>query len=123
MKLTKKYFIYLLRWQLSTPILAVVMSVMTNMNKWSASIIANLIGGLVFFWVDMLIFKKSYKEPLWEIKENVECIDCHNIGEGYRIVLWGKYDRSNVSNPEYRCKTCSQKKMNKIKKDKKNNIK
>ena len=56
--ITKKYFIYLIRWQLSTPIIAVVISAFSNLNPWVATIIANLIGGLMFFWVDRTIFKQ-----------------------------------------------------------------
>ena len=57
MKLLKKYFLYLVRWQLSTPILAIVLKLLSNMSTLSATIIANLIGGLIFFWVDKKIFK------------------------------------------------------------------
>ena len=53
--MTKRYLTYLLRWQLSTPILAAVMllpfGVLVN------TILANVIGGLVFYWVDRWIFK------------------------------------------------------------------
>ena len=111
MKLLKKYTLYLIRWQLSTPILAVVLKLLSDMNTLTATIIANLIGGLIFFWVDKIIFKKKSDVPLWEIQENVECHDCHNKGRGYRIVEWGKYDRSQDSNPQYRCKDCSINKM------------
>ena len=56
--ITKKYFIYLIRWQLSTPIIAVVISAFSNLNPWVATIIANLIGGLMFFCLDRTIFKQ-----------------------------------------------------------------
>ena len=55
--ITKKYLLYLIRWQLSTPIIAVVLSVLSKMNPWVATIIANFIGGLLFFWIDRIIFK------------------------------------------------------------------
>lgn len=111
MKLVKRYILYLIRWQLSTPILAVVLSLLSGMNTWAATIIANLIGGLIFFWVDKLIFKKKTDLPLWEIEEEVECVDCHKKTRGYRIVEWGNYDRSNDKNPQFRCQECSLKKM------------
>lgn len=114
MKLFKRYFLYLLRWQLSTPILAIVLKLLSNMSTLSATIIANFIGGLIFFWVDNLIFKKKSDIPLWEIKDNVECYDCHKKNTGYRIVQWGKYDKSEDSNPQYRCKKCSIKKMESV---------
>ena len=116
MKLLKKYSLYLIRWQLSTPILAIVLKLLSNMNTLTATIIANLIGGLIFFWVDKFIFKKKSDIPLWEIKDNVECFDCHNKTKGYRIVEWGNYDRSEDKNPQYRCKDCSIKKMKTINK-------
>ena len=111
MDLLKKYSLYLLRWQLSTPILAIVLKLLSNMSTLMATIIANLIGGLIFFWVDKIIFKKKSDIPLWEIKENVKCYDCHKKTNGYRIVQWGNYDRSNDPNPQYRCKKCSLEKM------------
>ncbi len=52
----KKYSLYLLRWQLSTPILALILYLLDT-NEIIETIIANLIGGLIFFWIDKLIFK------------------------------------------------------------------
>lgn len=52
----KKYLLYLIRWQLSTPILAIVLWWLSDMNAIVASVVANLIGGLVFFWADRRIF-------------------------------------------------------------------
>ena len=54
----KKYVLYLLRWQLSTPILALVLYLL-NYNQIIETIIANLIGGIIFFWIDKLIFKEK----------------------------------------------------------------
>lgn len=116
MKLLKRYFLYLVRWQLSTPILAIVLKLLADMNTLYATIIANLIGGLIFFWIDKIIFKKKSDVPLWEIKEDVECYDCHNVAKGYRIVEWGNYDRSEDKHPQYRCKDCSINKMKTISK-------
>jgi hypothetical protein len=56
--LIKKYFLYLLRWQLSTPILAVCYIGFDKYGTIIATILANLIGGLVFFWIDKWIFGK-----------------------------------------------------------------
>lgn len=53
----KKFFLYLVRWQLSSPILAVCMVWMGGWNVAVATIVANLIGGCIFFWVDRWIFK------------------------------------------------------------------
>ena len=58
MKTMKKYALYLLRWQLSTPILAICLIWLAGLGELWATIVANLIGGLIFFWVDKWIFKK-----------------------------------------------------------------
>lgn len=116
MKLTKKYVLYLIRWQLSTPILAIVLKLLSNMSTLYATIIANFIGGLIFFWVDKFIFRKKSDVPLWEIKENVNCYDCNKITRGYRIVSWGNYDKTDDKNPKYRCRECSVNKMKTIEK-------
>lgn len=60
----KKFFLYLGRWQLSTPILWVVLLVLGN--SMFGTIVANLIGGCLFFFVDKRIFAEriqSAKEP------------------------------------------------------------
>ena len=59
--LFKRYVLYLLRWQLSTPILAVCYIYLNHLGTTLATIIANLVGGLIFFWVDKWIFKKRKK--------------------------------------------------------------
>ena len=64
--MVKKYLMYLLRWQLSTPILAICLSFFHFGNFWN-TVLANLIGGLIFFWVDRLIFsdkKKAAKKKI-----------------------------------------------------------
>ena len=58
MKLLK----YMLRWQLSTPILAIIPIVLLYYgisNFWLTAFIANLIGSLIFFKVDEVIFSKE----------------------------------------------------------------
>lgn len=50
----KSFLLYLLRWQLSTPILYICLRFLklgTAMN----TIVANLIGGMIFYWVDKKI--------------------------------------------------------------------
>ena len=111
----KRYLFYLFRWQLSTPILAVVLLWLNNWNVTLATIIANLIGGLIFFWVDKFIFKVEYKIPLWEVKNNVECVDCGRVARGYRLVKAEKYDRMDDKSPQFRCELCSEKKLEKLK--------
>ena len=110
----KKYALYLIRWQLSTPILAVVLIVLADMNEWVATIIANLIGGLIFFWVDRFIFRSVTKTPYWEIQDNVKCADCGKVGRGYRIVEWFGYNRTKDKHPEFRCEECKDRKMQEV---------
>jgi hypothetical protein len=55
---TRRLAFYVLRWQLSTPILYLVMASF-NLPDFQKVILANFIGALVFFPVDELIFKKK----------------------------------------------------------------
>ena len=55
-KKMRKLFFYVLRWQLSTPILYLVMANLP-FDTLTKTVIANFIGALVFFPVDELIFK------------------------------------------------------------------
>lgn len=52
----KRFILYLIRWQLSSPILALCMWLMGDWNIAIATIIANLIGGCIFYFVDRRIF-------------------------------------------------------------------
>ena len=56
--MSRKLLLYLIRWQLSSPILWVVVKLFGG--GVTAVIIANLIGGLIFFPVDSwLIFRRK----------------------------------------------------------------
>lgn len=61
MKERYKFILYLMRWQLSTPILALCLKFL-NFSTLINTIIANLIGGCIFFWVDKYIFNKEKKD-------------------------------------------------------------
>ena len=113
---------YLIRWQLSTVILAPVIAYYKHSNAifgtssdWYSAIVANLIGGIIFFWVDGKIIFNSpiFKKELWEIKNNIKCVDCGCVARGYRLILKDKYDKTNDKNVEFRCEACSQKKYKK----------
>ena len=56
-----KFILYLIRWQLSSPILFACLCWLPVNGKLSATIIANLIGGCIFFFVDRLIFERGNK--------------------------------------------------------------
>ncbi|NLA38893.1 MAG: hypothetical protein GX882_05860 [Methanomicrobiales archaeon] len=68
----KRYGLYLIRWQLSTPILAGVLYLLAGLGALTATIIANLIGGLIFFWVDRFIFTSQ---------QDTGCMDHSTIAE------------------------------------------
>ena len=52
------YILYILRWLCSTPILALVLY-MLHTSELIETIVANLIGGMIFYWVDKKIFKEG----------------------------------------------------------------
>ena len=55
-----KLIVYLLRWQLSTPILSAV--IYFTIDLWgniASTVLANLIGGLIFYKIDKIIFKRK----------------------------------------------------------------
>lgn len=55
-----KLLLYLLRWQLSTPLLALCISLL-KFDNITKTVIANLIGGLIFYNIDKIIFKENKK--------------------------------------------------------------
>lgn len=112
----KRYFAYLIRWQLSTPILYFVIIWMAGYDNLIATIVANLIGGLIFFWVDQYIFTSKALSAQWEVKDNVKCADCGKTARGYRIVKTDNYDKTNDPAPKFRCEECSARKTAELKK-------
>ena len=106
----KKYALYLLRWQMSTPILAVCVIWFVSLGATWSTIIANLIGGLIFFWVDRWIFNHTnlIKGELWETALEITCASCGNeVEKGYRLVKAKGYDKMGDKEPEFRCHECS----------------
>jgi hypothetical protein len=117
----KRYGLYLIRWQLSTPILAPIVAwfkgsqhIFGTPIDWLAATVANLIGGLIFFWVDRFIFTTHKLEDQWEVRENIACVDCGTVTRGYRIVKTRNYDRTKDPRPEFRCEQCSEKKTQQL---------
>ena len=110
----KRYGLYLLRWQLSTPILAGVLFLLSRMDKLTATVIANFLGGLIFFWVDMFIFTSKRLSVEWDVKDSVVCVDCGREARGYRIIRAGKYDKTGDAKPEFRCEECSGRKTQEL---------
>lgn len=55
----KKFLLYLLRWQASSPLLALCLFILEPAGAIWATVIANLIGGCIFFFIDKKIFKEE----------------------------------------------------------------
>ncbi|HUW35503.1 MAG TPA: hypothetical protein VM223_28165 [Planctomycetota bacterium] len=109
----RKYLLYLVRWQLSTPILALCVITFATLGPTWAAVLANLIGGLIFFWVDRWIFNRTgiLRGELWEVRSDIACADCGRIADrGYRLVKARRYDRSEDRKPQFRCHECSRRK-------------
>jgi len=77
---------------------------------WS-TVIANLIGGAIFFWIDKFIFTSKAVE-MWHIKEG-KCDKCGKKGHLWRLVLAPNYDKRN-SKPIFLCMNCSKKKTKEL---------
>ena len=108
-KLLQKYLMYLFRWQLTSITLYPVTQVLGE--GIFGVIIAQIIGGLIFFWVDRWIFTGKIVPIFWEVKEDVICKDCNKkVIRGYRIVKATGYDRTKDNLSEFRCEACSIKK-------------
>jgi hypothetical protein len=112
--LIKQYLLYLTRWQLSSPILAFCLMYLHFGVTWN-TVIANLVGGLIFFWVDKFIFTSKVINPQWEVAENIVCVDCGKRARGYRIVRARRYNKTRDKFPEFRCEKCSSIKFQKQK--------
>ena len=111
MQLARKYALYLVRWQLSTPILAVcVAAFIATLGATGSTVLANLVGGLIFFWVDRWIFRHTdiLRGEVWEAQQDIVCADCGRpVHRGYRLVKARDYDRTQDREPEFRCPDCS----------------
>ena len=59
-----KFILYLLRWELSTPILALILYLMNDCNTLVSTIVANFIGGCIFYWIDKWIFKSNVEKKV-----------------------------------------------------------
>lgn len=76
-----------------------------------ATVLANLIGGAIFFWVDRFIFTSSAVE-VWHIKEG-RCDKCGAVSYLWRLVRTAGYDR-NDSQPVFLCLKCSKQKTEEL---------
>lgn len=53
----RRYLLYLFRWQLSSPVLYPIIILFKD-HLLIATIVGNLVGGMIFFFVDRIIFRK-----------------------------------------------------------------
>lgn len=106
----RKFLLYLFRWQLSTPILWLVVRNL-GAGIW-ATVIANLIGGSIFFWVDRFIFT-SYAVEVWQFKDKGKCDNCGKEESLWRLVRAPNYDKRNT-NPVFLCMKCSKTKTDEL---------
>ena len=105
----KRFLLYLFRWQLSTPILWLVVRQL-GAGLWP-TVLANLIGGAIFFWVDKFIFTSAAVE-VWHIKEG-KCDRCGMSSHLWRLVKTSGYDKSS-SHPVFLCLKCSKEKTEEL---------
>ena len=117
----KRFLLYLLRWQLSTPILAPVVAffkhspnIFGTPEDWIGATVANLIGGSIFFWIDRFIFT-SYAVEVWNYKEKGICDKCGAETSLWRLTKAPNYDKSK-SEPTFYCMKCSKEKTDELRK-------
>jgi len=108
----KRFMLYLIRWQLSTPILWLVVRKLGA--GFGTTVIANLIGGSIFFWVDKFIFTSKAVE-MWHFKEKGICDNCGKETSLWRLVLAPNYDK-RTSQPKFFCFECSKKQTDELRK-------
>jgi len=100
----RRFILYLVRWQLSTPILWLVIKNL-GVGIWS-TVLANLIGGAIFFWVDRFIFTSRAVE-VWQFKDKGRCDACGKEESLWRLVMAPNYDKRNSTTPIFMCMACS----------------
>ena len=105
----KRFILYLIRWQLSTPILWLVVRQLGA--SLPSTVIANLIGGAIFFWVDKFIFTSQAVE-VWHIKEG-KWDKCGKVSHLWRLIKTAGYDKSDAK-PIFLCIECSKKKTDEL---------
>lgn len=75
--------VYMLRWQLSTPILAIVpwcLAVYFGIkNYWWAAVITNLVGSWIIYPVDKFIFRKFFGMLENWLNNKIKIIEMKNI--------------------------------------------
>jgi hypothetical protein len=112
----KRLLLYMGRWQLSTFTLAPVIWLLALYgitNSWIAAFVGNLIGSLIFFWVDLWIFRSGHYE-VWQTKDGT-CDACGAKGAVWRLVRAPNYDRKDAR-PIFLCMEHSREKTEELRK-------
>jgi len=52
----KKFLLYVLKWEMGTPVIAITLKLLPIDKIWIKTIIANIIGAIIFFPIDNMIF-------------------------------------------------------------------
>jgi len=78
---------------------------------WS-TVLANLIGGCIFFWVDRFIFT-SHALEVWHFKDRGRCDNCGKEESLWRLVKAPNYDKRD-SHPLFLCMKCSKAKTDRL---------
>jgi len=68
-------------------------------------VLANLIGGAIFFWVDRFIFT-SHALEVWHFKDKGKCDNCGKEESLWRLVKAPNYDKRDAP-PLFLCMECS----------------
>ncbi|MCE5279843.1 MAG: hypothetical protein ABFD92_03485 [Planctomycetaceae bacterium] len=108
----KNFGLYLLRWQLSTPLLAGFVYFLTQrLGATLTMFVANLFGAALFFWIDRWIFVGrglEAQDELWEVRPNVTCAECLKpVDRGYRLLRMRGRGQTGVPSGQFRCLDCS----------------
>ena len=77
-----------------------------------STVIANLIGASIFFWVGKFIFTSKAVE-MWHFQEKGRCDDCGKETSLWRLVLAPNYDRRQ-SEPKFFCMECSKRRTDEL---------
>jgi hypothetical protein len=80
-------------------------------TSFYSTVIANLIGGAIFFWVDRFIFTSQAVE-VWHLKEGT-CDKCGVRSHLWRLVKTAGYDKSDAV-PVFLCMKCSKEKTDEL---------
>jgi hypothetical protein len=109
-----RYLLYLVRWQFCAPVLALVIW-LVHLPTLRQTVVANPIGGLIFFRVDRFMFRSRSVERFeqWETRIGA-CHHCGSYGALQRPIRAPGYDKRDDRVPQYRCPACLARKAEEV---------